>query len=71
MTFSTKRVKADHPDILFEGVPVVRLEEHKHLGVMLDSKLSFGSHIQKAITKSRKGIGMIKYLSSICHDATC
>ena len=69
VTFSTKRVKADHPDILFGGVPVARVEEHKHLGVILDSKLSFASHIQTAITKSRQGIGMIKYLSKYlpCH----
>ena len=33
VTFSTKRVKTDHPDILFGGVPVVKVEEHKHLGV--------------------------------------
>ena len=41
----------------------MKVEEHKHLGVILDSKLSFASHIQTAITKSRQGIGMIKYLS--------
>ena len=63
VTFSTKRVKTDHPDMLFGGVTVVRVEEHKHLGVILDSKLSFASHIQTAITKPRQGIGMIKYLS--------
>ena len=63
VTFSTKRVKTDHPYILFGVVPVVRVEEHKHLGVILDSKLSFASHIQTAITKFRQGIGMIKYLS--------
>ena len=38
VTFATKRVKTDHPDILFGGVPVVRVEEHKQLGVILDSK---------------------------------
>ena len=42
---------------------MVRLEEYKHLGVIMDSKLSFPSHIQTAITKSRQGTGMIKYLS--------
>ena len=41
----------------------MKVEEHKHLGVILDSKLSFASHIQTANTKSRQGIGMIKYLS--------
>ena len=41
----------------------MNVEEHKHLGVILDSKLSFASHIKTAISKSRQGIGMIKYLS--------
>ena len=63
VTFYTKRVKTYHPDILFGGVPVVRVEDHRHLGIILDSKLSFASHIQTAITKSRQGIGMIKYIS--------
>ena len=38
-------------------------DEHKHLGLILDSKLNFKSHIRKAILKARRGIGMIKYLS--------
>ena len=63
VTFSMKRVKTAHPDSLFGLVPVVRVEEHKHLGVILVSKLSFANHIKTAITKSRQGISMIKYLS--------
>ena len=49
MTFSTKIVKTDHPDILFGGVPVVKVEEHEHFGVIPDSKLSFASHIHKQL----------------------
>ena len=30
---------------------------------MLDSKLSFATHIQSIITKCRRGIGIIKFLS--------
>ena len=37
--------------------------EHKHLGVILDSKLDFQSHSRQAISKARRGIGMIRYLS--------
>ena len=36
---------------------MVRVEELKRLGVILDSKLSFASHTQTAITKSRQGTG--------------
>ena len=42
---------------------VVRKSEHKHLGMILDSKLDFQSHVKEAIQKARRGIGMIRYLS--------
>ena len=38
-------------------------EEHKHLGMILDSKLDFRSHTKEAIVRARRGIGMIRYLS--------
>ena len=41
----------------------MKVEEHKHLGIVLDSKLTFSAHIKSAISKSRKGIGLLKYLS--------
>ena len=40
-----------------------KVSEHKHLGIILDSKLSFSAHIKSAISKTRKGIGLLKYLS--------
>ena len=63
LIFSRKNVKTDHPVILFNDLPVMKVDEHKHLGIILDSKLSFSAHIHAAITKSRKGIGMLKFLS--------
>ena len=39
--FSRKRNKIDHPGILFNNTLVKKVEEHKHLGLVLDSKLSF------------------------------
>ncbi len=61
--FSTKRVKIDHPAIFFNNMQVMKVDEHKHLGLTLDSRLSFSSHINSAIAKSRKAIGMLKFLS--------
>ncbi len=61
--FSRKRTSVDHPVILFNDTPVMNVSEHKHLGLVLDTKLSFSSHIQAAITKSRKAIGMLRFLS--------
>ena len=53
----------DHPVVLFNDTPVKKVIEHKHLGIVLDSKLSFYAHIKPAISKTRKGIGMLKFLS--------
>ena len=40
-----------------------KVTEHKHLGIILDPKLSFSAHIKSAISKTRRGIGLLKYLS--------
>ena len=49
--------------VLFNDIPVKKVEEHKHLGVILDTKLSFSAHIKAAISKTRKDTGLLKYLS--------
>ena len=38
-------------------------DEHKHLGIILDATLSFSAHIKAAISKTRKSIGMLRFLS--------
>ena len=63
LTFSRKKNEIDHPVVFFNDTPVKKVIEHKHLGIVLDSKLSFNAHIKAAISKTRKGIGMLKFLS--------
>ena len=63
LLLSKKRHEIDHPVILFNSTPVKKETEHKHLGIILDSKLSFSAHIKSAISKTRRGIGLLKYLS--------
>ena len=58
MLFSRKRVNQNHPPYLFNNVPV----GHKHLGIILDCKLLFPKH--EKIAKTRKGIDIIRHLSS-------
>ena len=53
----------NHPEIRFNNIPVMKVDEHKHLGIIMDSKLSFSAHIKAAISKTRKGVGLLKYLS--------
>ena len=82
LLFSRKRNEIDHPVILFNNIPVRKvnyslrnqdvigqirgrthkqiLTAYKHLGIILDSELSFSPHIKAAISKTRKGIGLEK-----------
>ena len=63
VVFSCKREKSIHP-ILKLGDEIISTKwEHKHLGLILDSKLNFKSHIREAIVKARRGIDLLKYLS--------
>ena len=63
LIFSTKKDNSDHPMLYFNKLRVTKLDKHKHLGFVLDSKLSFLSHFNAAISKSRKGLGILKLLS--------
>ena len=61
--FSCKKKPVDHPPLIFNGTPVSRLNEHKHLGLILTSTLSFGKHIIEKVKKAKKNIGIIKHLN--------
>ena len=52
-----------HPDLYFNGQIVVKVDEQKHLGLILDDNLSFAEHINAKINIAKKNIGIIKYLS--------
>ena len=62
--FSKRTKKLFHPTVLFNNIPVQRSTVQKHLGVYLDEKLNFNTHITEKIGKASKRIGVIvvKYL---------
>ena len=62
--FSRKQTCPEHPPLYFNEIEVKRVNYHKHLGLIFDSKLSFAKHISEKISTARKGIGIIKHLSS-------
>ena len=64
LTFSRKKIELDHTMILFNDTSVKKVSEHKHLGIILDSKLSFSTRIKFAISETRKGISLLKYLTN-------
>ena len=61
--FTCKKTKPDHPQLVVNGQPVKRMDEQKHLGLVIDSKLSFVKHINLKIIAAKKNIGIIKNLS--------
>ena len=62
MIFSKRNQKLFHPTVLFNNILVQRRTVQKHLGVYLDEKLNFNTHITEKIGKASKGIGVIKKL---------
>ena len=61
--FSCKKVRPNHPQLIFNGINVNKVDEQKHLGLILDSGLSFKKHLDEKITKAKTNIGIIKHLS--------
>ena len=61
--FSVKKLRPVHPPLRLGNEEITSKTEHNHLGMILDSKLSFKSHVSEAISKARRGIGLIRHLS--------
>ena len=63
MLFSHKRDDIYNPPLLFNNSIVYKAESQKHLGLLLDHKLTFVKHINDKIKIAKKTIGILKYLS--------
>ena len=59
-TFSRKTTNKIHPEIFFNNIPVTKADSQKHLGLHLDSKLSFDIHIKTILTKVKRTIGLLR-----------
>ena len=63
--FSLKLQKSNHPSLTFNGTSITQSETEKHLGMFLDSKLSFldfKEHIQNALSKISETIRLLHKL---------
>ena len=58
--FSRKTSKKIHPKIFFNNIPVSKVDSQKHLGLHLDSKLTFDIHIKTILTKVSRTIGLLR-----------
>ena len=63
LLFSRKNTTVQHPPLYFNNTQVHKEEKHKHLGLLLDTKLSFLEHIIEKINKTYKIIGTLRFLS--------
>ena len=46
----------NHPQLIFNGSVVKKVNEQKHLGLILDSGLSSKRHLNEKIIKAKKDI---------------
>ena len=53
----------DHTQITSNGTVVAKVNEYKHLGIILERSLSFEKHINEKIMKAKQNVGIIKHLS--------
>ena len=60
--FSLKLSKCTYPPVTLNNI-IATCPLHKHLGVVLDSKLGFSIYIEQKIKKCNKIIGLIRQLS--------
>ena len=63
--FSRKKTASLHPVVYFDNKPVKSTQIHKHLGMMLDSNLSYEHHIKYVLSKVNKTISLLRKLQLI------
>ena len=63
--FSRKTKKLPHHPLVFNNTDVTQSIYQKHLGIILDSKLTFENHINIVATKINKNIGLLSKLQNL------
>ena len=63
--FSRKLKTVPHPSITFNNNPLSLCPAQKHLGLVLDSELTFNEHINHILSKVNKSIGLLCKFQSV------
>ena len=66
--FSCKKSSTNHPQLIFNGRAVGKVNDQKHLGLILNSRLSFEKHLNEKIIKAKKNVGILKHLKDARSD---
>ena len=62
VVFSRKKKEQSNPGISLNNIQVEKTSYHKHLRLILDEKLNFKQHVDRALLKMNKGISVKKKL---------
>ena len=63
--FSRKLNRPNHPSLHFNNTVVIQSTTHKHLDMILDTKLDFQEHLKGKLIKISKKIGLLRKLQKI------
>ena len=64
---NTKTKKVNHSFIVFKNIAVIQTTFQKHLGVIIDSRLTFVDHLDSVQSKLNKAIGLLRKLQVAKH----
>ena len=63
--FSRKLNKPNHSSLNFNNTVVIQSTTHKHVGMILDTKLDFQEHLKDQLSKISKTIGLLRKLQKL------
>ena len=63
MRFCKAEPPSSSPDHFMDGVLVPQSCAHRHLGVMLDSRLSYSAHIEGVTSRFRQRVVLLSYMA--------
>ena len=68
--FSPKSKAISHPPLVLNNNNVIQTISQKHLGIILDTRLSFEKHLETLIYKINKTIGLIAVAESLTQNSS-
>ena len=63
-SFFQGNTRKDHPPICFSDIPVTQTTVQKHIGMYLNEKLNYNTHVKEKLSKVCKGIELLRNLSN-------
>ena len=68
LIFSSNKMKSSHPNVYFNNITVSSTLVYKHLGMLLNDKLSYEHNLKFVLNKVKKTIGLLSKFQQISQD---